>query len=412
MSGQVAAVLPIERLLQHMAQQGEHPHEHRAVPQGWQPPVHPARRGRHRGQLDRGINRVGGGEPLPLQPGQVGPQGHRISVALPMKPPQHGPGPIRQVALGQRRHDRLQLGGGDGIGGGQVRIAAQQAQQVEQAFEIQQAGVAMALHLPLPVGGRADALVEPGQLLGQHRLQELVVGGHQGHHGGEALGPAGADMRIGQGRRQFLDHRLGHQALAVLVPLQAGGQGGEQPPADPLHRRRQRQRLGEGQPPGPPGMGGIDDHRTAVGHGRPDPLVQQLLDRAPRPLHRHIAEHLGADHIGGEHHRLRFTGGGEQGRQGPGQGGLATGRRADQEVAAQSVLRHWISPERLARKGGQLRIGGEQYQPLQLGLGRQHPIKGVAVGLAVAASPQTMGQRDRQGVEAIGLEQARKIIYG
>ncbi len=167
-----------------------------------------------------------------------------------------------------------------------------------------------------------------------------MVGGRQRHNGRKALSPAGPEVRIGQGRRHLLDHRLGHQPLAALVPLQAGGQGGEQPPADPLHRRRQRQRLGEGQPPGPPGMGRIDDHRLASGHGRPDPLVQQLLNGTPGPLHRRIAEHLGADRIGGEHHRGWLTGRAEQGRQGPGQGGLAAGRRADQEVAAQSGLGH------------------------------------------------------------------------
>jgi hypothetical protein len=103
-AGQVAAVLPIEGLLQHMAQQGEHPTEHRAVPQGRQPPVHPSRRGHHRGQqggqLDRGSDGVGSGEALPLQPDQVGAQGRRIAVAVPMQPPQQGPGPIGQVALG------------------------------------------------------------------------------------------------------------------------------------------------------------------------------------------------------------------------------------------------------------------------------------------------------------------------
>jgi len=55
----------------------------------------------------------------------------------------------------------------------------------------------------------------------------------------------------------------------------------------------------------------------------------------PGALHGRIAKDLGADRIGGEHQGRRFTGGGEQGRQGLGQGGLATGGQADQQMAAQ-----------------------------------------------------------------------------
>jgi len=113
------------------------------------------------------------------------------------------------------------------------------------------------------------------------------------------------------------------------------GRGGVEPPADPLQRRRQRQRLGEGQTPGPAGMGGIDDHRNPRGDGLNQPLLQALLDVDPGPLHGRIAKDLGADRIGGEHQGRRFTGGGEQRRQGPGQGGLTAGGRADQQMAAQ-----------------------------------------------------------------------------
>jgi hypothetical protein len=77
-------------------------------------------------------------------------------------------------------------------------------------------------------------------------------------------------------------------------------------------------------------MGGIDDHRNAGRHRLDQPLLQALLDIDPGALHGSIAKHLGADRIGGEHQGRRFSGGGEQRRQGPGQGGLTAGGRADQ----------------------------------------------------------------------------------
>ena len=132
--------------------------------------------------------------------------------------------------------------------------------------------------------------------------------------------------------------RLRHLAFAMAVPLQAGGQRGVEPPADPLHRRRQQQGLGEGQAPGPAGMGGIDDHRNPRGDGLDQPLLEALLDVNPGALHGRIAKDLGPDRIGGEHQGRRFSSGGEQGRQGSGQGGLAAGRRADQQMAAQRRL--------------------------------------------------------------------------
>jgi len=76
-------------------------------------------------------------------------------------------------------------------------------------------------------------------------------------------------------------------------------------------------------------MGGTEDHWDAGGHGIPEALVQQGLDVAPGPLHRGIAKELLAHHIGGEHH-----GTGELGQH-AGQGCLAAGGRADQQVAAQ-----------------------------------------------------------------------------
>jgi len=57
----------------------------------------------------------------------------------------------------------------------------------------------------------------------------------------------------------------------------------------------------------------------------------------------------------------------------------------------------------LAGEGGELGVGGEQHQPLQFGLGGEHAIKGIAVGLAVTACPQPMGQGNRQRFKAIGF---------
>jgi hypothetical protein len=41
----------------------------------------------------------------------------------------------------------------------------------------------------------------------------------------------------------LLDHRFGNGVLALAVPLQAEVFGGVEPPAHPLHRQRQIQRL-------------------------------------------------------------------------------------------------------------------------------------------------------------------------
>ena len=71
-----------------------------------------------------------------------------------------------------------------------------------------------------------------------------------------------------------------------------------------------------------------------------------------------------------------------------------------------------LSPEGLAGKGGQLGICREQHQALQFGLGCQHPIKGIAVGLAVGTSPESMGLANRQSLKAIGLQQAGQITEG
>ena len=159
------------------------------------------------------------------------------------------------------------------------------------------------------------------------------MGGHNGHHRRKTLGPAGPQGRIGQGGGQLANHRLGHQALAALVPLQAGGERCEQPPADPLHRHRQAQGLGDRQAPGASGMGGIHDHRHTGRHRCLDALVQQGLDFPPGTLHGGVAKQLAAHHIRRKSHGTAEFG------QHPGQSGLTAGGRADQQVAAQGRWR-------------------------------------------------------------------------
>jgi len=61
--------------------------------------------------------------------------------------------------------------------------------------------------------------------------------------------------------------------------------------------------------------------------------VQQGFDVAPGALHRRVTKELAAHHVGGEHH-----GTGEFSEH-AGQGGLAAGGRADQQVAAQGRWR-------------------------------------------------------------------------
>jgi len=85
-------------------------------------------------------------------------------------------------------------------------------------------------------------------------------------------------------------------------------------------------------------MGGIDHHRNPRGDGLDQPLLEALLNVNPGALHGRIAKDLGPDRIGGKHQGRRISSGGEQGRQGSGQGGLAAGGRADQQVTAQRRL--------------------------------------------------------------------------
>jgi hypothetical protein len=59
-------------------------------------------------------------------------------------------------------------------------------------------------------------------------------------------------------------------------------------------------------------------------------------------------------------------------------------------------------PEQVAGKGPESWINAQQGEGLQLGLGGQQAIKGIAMGHPVAARPQAMAQLDRQQVEPLG----------
>ncbi len=171
---QVAAALgwPIKRQLQQVAQQGHHPQEHRPITHWRQAAMNGAPRvlsGRARRQLDRRRTGHSTAKAIGLQPGQIAPDGIGISKTLPVQPGQKGSGPVRQVSFWQGREDRLQLLSAGGIACGQIGPAAQQLDQVEQALQVQQARIAMALQLAFTVGGGADAPVQPGQLRLQHR---------------------------------------------------------------------------------------------------------------------------------------------------------------------------------------------------------------------------------------------------
>jgi hypothetical protein len=89
-----------------MAQQGEHPHEHRCVAGGWVATMHATPPGGSGGrlgwgwrQLDRRQGGLGAAEAVGLQPGQIPPDRRGIAVALAMQPAQVGRRLIRQVAL-------------------------------------------------------------------------------------------------------------------------------------------------------------------------------------------------------------------------------------------------------------------------------------------------------------------------
>lgn len=67
-------------------------------------------------------------------------------------------------------------------------------------------------------------------------------------------------------------------------------------------------------------------------------------------------------------------------------------------------------PEQAAGKRLQRKIQAHQGQPAQFGLGREEPIKGIAMGHGVTASMEAMQQGDRQLFKALSGEQLGQII--
>ena len=128
-----------------------------------------------------------------------------------------------EIARRQWRHDRLQLLAVMGIGGVELRVPAEQADQKQPPLQIEQARVAMEVPMGLAGPGDADAAVQRRQFGGQQRLQIVVMGWHNGAERRKALRQARSKMRIRQGGGHLLDHRLRHLALATAVPLQADG---------------------------------------------------------------------------------------------------------------------------------------------------------------------------------------------
>ena len=222
MKREAAARIAIKGLVEQVAQQGHHPLEHRPIAHRR---VAAGRRLRQPDlrQPDRRQAVSPAAEAIGLQPVQIATDRPRIAVALPMQPAQEGRSPLRQIARRQGRDDRLQLLAGDRIGGVELRVTAEQANQKEQPLQIEQARVTMQLPVGFAGPGAADAPVQRRQLSGQQRLQVVVMAGHHSAERRKALRPAGPEMRIGQGGGHLLDHRLRHPTLAPAVPLQAGG---------------------------------------------------------------------------------------------------------------------------------------------------------------------------------------------
>jgi hypothetical protein len=72
---------------------------------------------------------------------------------------------IGQIALRQWRRDRFQVGAAGRISRIKIGVLAEQPQQIEQPFEIEQAGVAMQRKAAFAVAGGADAVIQPRQFI-------------------------------------------------------------------------------------------------------------------------------------------------------------------------------------------------------------------------------------------------------
>ena len=139
---------------------------------------------------------------------------------------------------------------------------------------------------------------------------------------------------------KITDHRDRHRPLTRLCPLQTGVERRGEPPADPLHGSGESQSLGIEQPPGPAGVGCIDDD-GAIGTDRSlQALQHQRAHLIPGSLHRRVTEQLSADRISGEHQRCCAILCSQQRRQLMGHRCFSTTGSADQQVTAQGCFGH------------------------------------------------------------------------
>ena len=157
--------------------------------------------------------------------------------------------------------------------------------------------IGAALQSPLqPPKGSADQAVQ------RHTLAAL-----QPHHQSEtllALRHLGGLQQLGA---VLADHRLRQLMTALLVPGQALLNRGIEPPADPLHRHRQQQRLGDGEAKGTARVTGLEDHRVAHRDRRQQLLLDHRLHVRPAPEDAAIAIELPADRAAADVAHLLLT---------------------------------------------------------------------------------------------------------
>jgi hypothetical protein len=77
-----------------------------------------------------------------------------------MQPAEKGRSPLRQIARGYGRHDRLQLLAGDRIGGAEIRVTAEQTNLEQQPLQVEQPRITMELPVGFAGPGAADATVQ------------------------------------------------------------------------------------------------------------------------------------------------------------------------------------------------------------------------------------------------------------
>ena len=130
-----AGRIAIKGLVKQVAQQGHHPLEHRPIAHRRVAAMDAALKSagvrcrRHFRQPNRSQGFSPKAEAIGLQPVEIPTDRPHIAKALPMQPAQEGCCPLRQIARGQRRHNRLQLLAGEGITGVELGVSAEQADQ-------------------------------------------------------------------------------------------------------------------------------------------------------------------------------------------------------------------------------------------------------------------------------------------